>query len=313
MTAATPKPQNRFGSGVAALVILAAIYGLTAVMSRYFSLETSLFEQWYLRFGLAALLTALIFYRKIDFKKFLHLSRREFNLVLFRGFVGFVAAAGLYALASQQEKIGVVSLMQILPMTAVFGVLIMHEKLTWQRALLLSMSFIGAVVVLLPKLSVGLGFGSGALLSLLSGALFALVFVLRKKQTGELNNYELAFGTLIVGAVGNYLLSLVVYHRAFVDVTHWSPALGLLFLGAGLLSALMSLLSSYGFEHVPAITASVILDLELVFGILFGFLIYHEVLSGYEIVGASIILASIVIMSYTENRNRAYILPAPVD
>jgi len=134
-----------------------------------------------------------------------------------------------------------------------------------------------------------------------------------KKQTGELNNYELTFGTLAVGAIGNYVLSLFVNHRAFVDVAHWSPTLGLLFLGAGVLSALMGLLSSYGFEHVPAITASVILDLELVFGILFGFLIYREVLSGYEIIGASIILAAIVILSYTENRNKTYIVPAPID
>jgi drug/metabolite transporter (DMT)-like permease len=313
MADSSPHVHSKFGSGVVALAILAAIYGLTAVMSRYFSGETSLFEQWYLRLGLAALLTAIIFYRKIDFKKFTHLSRRELGLVMFRGIVGSVLATGLYALASQQEKIGVVSLMQILPLTAVFGMLLMHEKLTLRRALLLAISFVGAIVVMVPKLSSGASLGSGALLSLISGALFALVFVLRKKQTGELNNYELAFGTLVVGAVGNYLLSVGVYHRAFVDVTQWSPMLGVLFLGAGFLSALMSLLSSYGFEHVPAITASIILDLELVFGIVFGFLIYREVLSGYEIVGASIILAAIVIMSYTENSKRAYIVPAPVD
>jgi len=310
---ATSSPKSKFGSGVVALVVLAAIYGLTAVMSRYFSLQTSLFEQWYLRFGVASVLTALVFYRKIEYKKFLHASSHELNLMVLRGIIGLVLAAGLYALASQQEKIGIVSLMQILPLTAVFGMLIMHEKLTRQRALLLTMSLIGAIIVLTPKLSAGFGFGSGAIWSLISGALFALTFVLRKKQTGELNNYELTLGTLVVGAIGNYVLSLIMYHRAFVDVTQWSPTLGLLFLGAGLLSALMGLLSSYGFEHVPAITASVILDLELVFGIIFGFLIYREVLSGYEIVGASIILAAIVIMSYAENKKRAYIVPAPID
>jgi len=310
---ATSSPKSKFGSGVVALVVLAAIYGLTAVMSRYFSLQTSLFEQWYLRFGVASVLTALVFYRKIEYKKFLHASSHELNLMVLRGIIGLVLAAGLYALASQQEKIGIVSLMQILPLTAVFGMLIMHEKLTRQRALLLTMSLIGAIIVLTPKLSAGFGFGSGAIWSLISGALFALTFVLRKKQTGELNNYELTLGTLVVGAIGNYVLSLIMYHRAFVDVTQWSPTLGLLFIGAGLLSALMGLLSSYGFEHVPAITASVILDLELVFGIIFGFLIYREVLSGYEIVGASIILAAIVIMSYAENKKRAYIVPAPID
>jgi len=310
---ATSSPKSKFGSGVLALVVLAAIYGLTAVMSRYFSLQTSLFEQWYLRFGIASLLTALVFYRKIEYKKFLHASSHELNLMVLRGVIGLILAAGLYALASQQEKIGIVSLMQILPLTAVFGMLIMHEKLTRQRALLLTMSLIGAIIVLTPKLSAGFGFSSGAIWSLISGALFALTFVLRKKQTGELNNYELTLGTLVVGAIGNYVLSLIMYHRVFVDVAHWSPTLGLLFLGAGLLSALMGLLSSYGFEHVPAITASVILDLELVFGIIFGFLIYREVLSGYEIVGASIILAAIVIMSYAENKNRTFIVPAPID
>ncbi len=313
VTVLTKKSHDKFGSGIVALVILTAIYGITAVMSRFFSGETSLFEQWYLRFGIATVLTALVFHRKIDFSKFMHLSRRELSLLLIRGFFGFVLATAFYALASQQEKIGIVSLMQIMPLTAVFGVFIMHEKLSSQRASLLTLALIGAVVVLLPKLGEGISFGYGAVLSLISGALFSLVFVLRKKHTGELNNYELALGTLVVGTVGNYVLSLVVTHRAFVDITAWTPMLGLLFLGAGVLSVAMTILSNYGFEHVPAITASIILDLELVFGVLFGFLIYHEVLVSYEIIGACIILAAIVIMSFVENRNKEYILPAPID
>lgn len=307
------RPQAGLGSGIVALVFLTAIYGLTAVMSRYFSLETSMFEQWYIRFGLASLLMAIAFKHKIDFKKFAHLSRRELRLLLFRAAIGFVIAAGLYALASQREKIGVVSLMQILPLTAVFGVLIMHEKLSWQRLSLVALSLFGAVVVLLPKLGDGLGYSSGAVLSLLSGALFSLVFVLRKKHTGELNNYELAFGMLVIGAVGNYLLSIVAYQRVFVDVTAWTPTLGLFFLGAGILGAAMSLLSNYGFEHVPAITASIILDLELVFGLLFGFIIYHEVLLTYEIVGASIILMAVILMSFVENKKPPQLSSAVAD
>lgn len=303
------RERNHVVLGVIALVALTAIYGLTAVMSRYFSESVGIFEQWYIRFSIAAIAMLVVFWRKIELKKFLRLSTRELWLVIARGFIGFVLAAGLYALSTLYATIGSVAVMQVVPLTALFGVLLVHEVLTKQKLGLILVAFAGALMVLLRSIS-DLHFGLGELFSLISGALFSLTFVLRKFHTGELNNYELAFGTTIVGAFGNYVATLIFERSALPHAEVFEPLLGLAFIGAGILSVMMSLLSHYGFEHVKATTASVILDLELVFGIIIGYLLYREILTPLQFIGAGIILSAAIAMSYLETR-KDIVAPAP--
>ncbi len=287
--------------GIVALACLAFIYGLTAVMARYFSDSVGIFEQWYIRFLIAVVVMLIVFWRKIELTKFLHLSTKERWLLIVRGTVGYVLASGLYALSTQYATIGSVAVMQVLPITALFGVIILHESLSKTRVSLIVVSFVGALLVVLQSFH-ALHFGFGEILSLISAAMFSLTFVLRKFQTGELNNYELSFGTIAIGCIINYLLAAVFQKAAYPHAGVFEPHLGLLFVGAGILSVGMGLLSSYGFEHVKATTASVILDLELVFGVGLGYLIYHEMLTWLQTIGALIIFICAVITSLLENR-----------
>lgn len=302
------KPDHA-ATGIVALVVLTLVYGLTAVMARYFSESVGIFEQWYVRFFIAAIVMLIVFWNKIDISKFFRVSRKEMNLVLVRGFVGFVVAAGLYALSTLYATIGSVAVMQVVPTTALFGVIILHEKLTRGKVGIITVSFVGALMVLAQSVQ-SLSFGFGEFLSLIAGALFSLTFVLRKLQTGELNNYELAFGTTVVGAVGNYMAAGLFENSWLPQQEVFTHPLGIAFIGAGILSVMMSLLSHYGFEHVKATTGSVILDMELVFGVILGYLLYEEVLTPLQFLGAFIILVSAIAMSYLETRNKV-IAPMP--
>ena len=221
-------------------------------------------------------------------------------------------AAGLYAWASQHAKIGSVAAMQVVPTTALLGMVLLHEKVSSKKALLIGLSFFGALTIVLRSPTDLLGLGLGEIASLVSGALFSLTFVLRKKHTGELNNYELALTTLAVGTLGSYLASIFVSGRLLPSQEILTPKLGLLFIIAAALSVLMSLLSSYGFEHVKATTASVILDLELVFGVAFGYLFYREVLSAREGAGCVIIIAAVIAMNRLDSKqNKLTGVPLP--
>jgi len=223
-----------------------------------------------------------------------------------------VSAAGLYAWASQHAKIGSVAAMQVVPTTALLGMVLLHEKVSSKKALLIGLSFFGALTIVLRSPTDLLGLGLGEIASLVSGALFSLTFVLRKKHTGELNNYELALTTLAVGTLGSYLASIFVSGRLLPSQEILTPKLGLLFIIAAALSVLMSLLSSYGFEHVKATTASVILDLELVFGVAFGYLFYREVLSAREGAGCVIIIAAVIAMNRLDSKqNKLTGVPLP--
>lgn len=296
-------------SGIVALVALTFIYGLTAVMARFFSDSVGIFEQWYIRFFVAAIVMLIVFHKKIRFNELGKASRKEHGLVAFRGLIGFVLGAGLYALSTQYASIGSVAVMQVVPITALFGWLILHEKVSRETLVLIIISFVGAVLVVMQS-GIGIHFGLGEALSLLSGAFFSLTFVLRKKQTGEFNNYELAFTTTLYGFGGNYLIAVLTTGRILPPSAAFEPGLALLFIGAGILSVMMSLLSSYGFEHVKATTASVILDMELVFGIALGYLFYRELLTSQQLFGALMILFASGAIGYRDAKKQP-IAPSP--
>lgn len=298
------KTANHQLRGLVALILLALVYGLTGIFARYFSTHLGVFEQWYLRFLVALIVTVIVFHRKIDYRKFRRISRTEWTVMSIRGLVGFVGALWLYAESTHYTTIGSVAAMQIVPTTALLGIIIFHEKVSKTLLGLIVVSFAGAAVVALQDV-VHLRFGVGEIMSLVSGALFSLSLVLRKKQTGELNNYELVFGMTAIALFGNYLLNVMTGGGWVPAAQAITMTLGLLLIVAGALSTLMSLLANYGFEHVKATTATVILNLELVFGALFGYLLYREVLTSRQTLGALIILFASSAVAYMEAKKPA--------
>jgi len=298
-------------SGVVALAILAAIFGLTAVMARYFSKGTGVFEQWYLRYSVSFLFTLLIFWKSISLRKFLKLSQREWLIVIFRAILGSVAAVAIYTLAAQKAKVGPVAFMQVLPTTALLGVFLLHEKISIAKIALITLSFLGAAIVVVPSVHDISGFNLGELLSFISGACFSLQFVTRKWHTSELNNQEITLAMVGIGMVLNYALSLLVYHRAFATGADWSIKYTILLVAAGMLSAVMIFLVSYGFEHVSAVVASTILDLEQIFGVIFGYVFYRETLSSREVIGGLVILVAVVLMNQVNNRETLELKAVP--
>ncbi len=63
---------------------------------------------------------------------------------------------------------------------------------------------------------------------------------------------------------------------------------------------------------MSAVIASNILALELVFGALFGLVIYQELLNPREIVGGIIILAAVILTNQLNNRENVKQQPVPI-
>lgn len=292
------EPANHL-KGLFALALLALLYGLTGILARYLTTDLGIFEQWYIRFLVALVVAMAVFRRHISFSKFRHLSSRESAVMTARSLLGFVVAMWLYAASTHYATIGSVAAMQIVPMTALFGVVIFREKVSKTTLGLILLSFAGAAIVALQNVA-HVQFGVGELMSLASGALFSLSLVLRKKQTGELNNYELVVGVTLVACIGNYLMNVATGGAWWPHFGGLRPAVLVLLVVAGVLSTFMSLLANYGFEHVKATTASIILNLEIVFGIIFGYLFYREVLTLRQAIGALVILLASSAVAYLE-------------
>lgn len=248
------------------------------------------------------ILATLVFRRHLDFRKFLRLPRKEWAVILFRSFIGSVLAVALYTLAAKEAKIGLVAFMQVLPSTALLGILLFHERVSKARAGAIILAFLGASLVVVTSLSDLAAINIGAVWSLISGILFGLHFVTRKWHSKVLNNQEITVAIIGTGFIMNYLISLVTYNRFFVSTANWDGQFVLVLLLAGCLGVANIFLINYGFERVSAVIAGNILALEQVFGTLFGFIIYREVLSPREITGGIIILIAVVLTNYLNGR-----------
>jgi drug/metabolite transporter (DMT)-like permease len=292
--------NNRFfnaSSGIFALVAVAIFYGITAVLARYLAINNDVFEQWYLRYGIAFLTSLIIFYGKIQYKKFLHLPKKEWFVLLIRVLIGNVAAVVLYTLAAQDAKIGPVAFMQAFPSLALLAVIIMHEKLTMKKGLLVLLSFVGVIIVVVENSHDLLSLNIGEIYSLISGVLFSFMFITRKWHTGILNNQEITIALLGLGFIANYLLSIIIYRHFFVAMDHWSVQFVAILFFASIAGVGNFFFLNYGFERVSGIIAGNILNLEQVFGPLFGYIFYHELLTSREIIGGVIILIAAVTMN----------------
>jgi len=137
----------RAPSGAVALVILAAYFGLAAILARYLATGIGLFEQWYLRFGTGFVIALVVFRRRIDLGKFRRLPRREWLVLVARVGSGSVAAVAFYTLAVQHAKIGQVVLLQAFPILAILSVVLTRERLTPAKGLLVLISFFGVALV----------------------------------------------------------------------------------------------------------------------------------------------------------------------
>ncbi|HSW80586.1 MAG TPA: DMT family transporter [Candidatus Saccharimonadales bacterium] len=291
--------------GTIALIVLAAIYALFGVAARYLSVGIGVYEQWYVRLAVAFVMAAIIFHRSIEWRKFRHLPAREWWALLVRTIVGQVIGIGLFTLAAEKTEIGILAFMGALPASSLLAIIIFRDKTSWKKAALLALSFFGAVIIVINNFHDLMNFDVGAILALLSTFFFALMLVGRRWHTGKLNNQEITVAMLAISCVATYILSLALYHRAFIPAVHWTPAFTWAIIASGALSAASFFLANYGFEHVSAVVAGNILTLEILFGPLFGWMFYSETLSIKVIIGGIIIMASVILMNQQARRENA--------
>lgn len=299
--------------GFAALVVLAAIWAFYGVFARYLGHDLGLYEQWYLRFGIAFLLAIAVFHRQISWRKFAHLSTGEWQLLLFRAIFGQVIAIGFFTLAAERTQIGILTFMEAIPASSIAGILLFHERVSWRRATLIAVSFLGALLILFDGINISAGFNAGALLALVSTALYALFLVTRRLHSGELNNQEITVAIFGISTLSTYVVCPFLYHRWFIPVSHWSFDFSLVLVAASGVSVASVYLANYCFEHISAVVAGNVLMLEVFFGPFYGYLLYGEVLTNRDLLGGAVILLSVIAMNYVSRRDDepAQIITAP--
>ncbi len=276
--------------GIAALVILAFVFATMGVFARYLGTEFALFEQTYLRIGLAFLFGIILFARDLRVERLGTLPRKD-ALVLIGRAVALYLGVVLFTEAVLHAKYGNASFIATIPLLPLFGYVFLKEKLGLRTLAYIGVGFAGMALIAVQDLR-DLQFGYGELMALLSAFAFDISYVARRFHSDHLNNKESTVFMFFFGALFLFITSLAL-GEPLPNISEFSPILLFTLAGASLFNVANLYLTNYGFERVKVGIAGNILTLEVVFALLYGILLFHEMPLLRELVGGALIVFSV--------------------
>lgn len=284
--------------GIIALIVLALILATMGVFSRFLNLELELFQQIYLRIAIALLLCLLIFSRKINYKALFSTPRKDILILSIRAFCFYFAIA-LITKALIIGKYSNASFIGAIPILPLIGYFILKEKISLKMFMFILLAFIGVGCISIQG-SITL-FSLASILALISAILYDTGSILRKFHSDHLNNYEQTSVMLFFGVIFLFIGSLISGESIILNIDISYLTLLVLCISASF-NILILLLINYSFKHVKASIAGNILTLEVLFALSYGILFYSEILTIMEIIGSIIILTSVLLVNYQENK-----------
>lgn len=284
--------------GILALVGLAIVYASMGIFVRYLSLSFAFFQQIYLRLFTAVVIGFLIYNRSLNYQKLKKIKPEEWLLLIFRATTYYLLGLALYTKSILLTKISTVSFIGSIPMTAILGMLLYREKITYKKVAFLLLSFIGVVIISVKDFSSIFDWRLGELLALISVIFTSLSIVLRKNQSKLLSNNEMSQIIITIAFIMLFFTSF--FAKESLPLTGWNTGSMLIVIIAGLANTIMIFLTNYGFEKIQTVIAANILTLEMFFAVLIGLMFYREIPSLKEIFGGVLISFSVIQMNKLE-------------
>jgi drug/metabolite transporter (DMT)-like permease len=175
--------------------------------------------------------------------------------------------------------------------TVLIGVWIYHEKTSKRMLAGIFISIIGVLILSGFSTSEGSGL-KGDILLLIDGALWGFYNFLVQRIPKEYDNFSVSYYQMLWGTV-MFLPMLFLEKPVFTNITS-ETIIAILYLSTGC-SVAAFLLYNYGLSGISASSASAIMNLMPLFGVLLSFLILHETISLSQIAGGILIMLGVYI------------------
>lgn len=218
------------------------------------------------------------------------LPARDLLLLALRGLFGWCLGGYFFFEAVRHGSIGNAAALSALPWGTLWAVLVYRERFSWHLLATIMTASIG--VLLLTNVSFVLT--PASLEAILSGLLISLAQTMRPLHSPTMRDSQLA-------CLGNLLASILLFTWVCTtgETTSWILSLSKLRWEACaillLQQGLNALLLNYAFGRVAPSVGSIILTLEVALGITLGAVFYHESILLIQIIGAILIMGSVIL------------------
>src|SRR6266705_5405130 len=260
-----------------------------------------------LRFSIASLFFVIPLARAILLRQ---VSGRDLLLMAFLGQITFSLYFWLQYTGVQQTNASISSILVVglIPVvTALLAQLLGKERLSWMTLSALLLGFMGVTIIVFQQpstVTLASGFLFGALCLVGNAFAFAAYSTLSKRWMQRVSPLVMTGGTMMSGAAGLVLLSLLDPHR-----NQWSEVAqldGIQWMALLFLSVVCSVISYFAYNialtQIDASRVAVYIYFEPVVAVLFGVTLLAEPLSWHVIAGAVLIAGSVVLVNLIKRR-----------
>lgn len=266
----------------------------SGVLGKFISMSPPL-TIWWRSFLAVFFLGVYIWFKKINLKIN---SKNDVKTILISGFfMGAHWVTYFYALKLSGVAIGMLAMFTY-PIITVF-----LEPLFFKTKLNINHVFLGLIVLvgiyfLTPELTLKNNTSLGVLSGIVSAVFYSIRNILMKKKTANYHGSALMFYQMIVISV--LLWPVLFFFETSSSTSDW---LGLIAL-ALFTTAIGHTLFVVSMKHFSIGTISIMSSVQPIYGILFAMLFLGEIPSSKTIFGGVLILSTVVIESYSSNKNR---------
>jgi drug/metabolite transporter (DMT)-like permease len=269
------------------LVLTALMYGFFALFTRVIAFNIPLFYQSFLRNLLVGI---ILFAAVILFKQWKKVRRVDILWIIGRTLIGLVAFYSIYV----SLVFIPVGLTYFLYYSAalitgyILGRFLFGERITPLKIGSFVLAFIG--LVLIYSFSLSNSISLYALLALLSGACGSVWNIFAKKLGNHYSATQLNLLDVTISFAASLVLS-IIWHEQWVPITFSQEWIAIFILAFYFLATGQFIV--WGFKYVDAQLGTLILQLDIIFAVLLGYFIFHEVLNIATIIGGILICIAI--------------------
>ena len=253
----------------------------------------------FLRFFIAAI---ILFSASHFFKKSLKMSKKDIIIAFLFGFLGYnlVSFCYFYSLNFIAASMTAVIFFTYPIFVTIFSSLFFKEKLTRSKILSLTLGTVGILALVSPgKAHVDY---RGIIFSLIGGIVYAFyVLGLSHPAVKKIDSIKMSFYTNVFAALGMGTIAIISKSIIFPIS---AVAMGYAML-IGIFATSFAMLALFaGVKRIGAVKGSIIANMEIVIACLLGAVFLKEHMGIYQLMGATLIITSAIMVSLPSKKIR---------